>query len=154
MNFATKSRYTRIWTWLIWGLVVLVMLTAPSALIQDGGAGHAVAVTLQTEAPEALYPWRSRSRWKKWAQRRYQRWRRRRQEALWRARRARVFLLGVQSVAGVFDVLLQRQLRYQVGVLPIMYALLEQLQVRRIINQHVPSRAQVDIGAVALVLII
>ena len=106
MNSATKSRYTRIWTWLIWALVVLVMLTAPPALIQDGGAGSAAAVTLEREEAVTLYPWRSRSRWKKGAWRRYQRWRRRRQQALWKARQARLYLLGVRSVAGLFDVLL------------------------------------------------
>jgi transposase len=44
--------------------------------------------------------------------------------------------------------------RYQVGALPVLYALLETLQVRQVINRHCPSQAEVDHGTVALVLVL
>ncbi len=89
-----------------------------------------------------------------WAWRRYQQLRRRHQQAVRTARKVRLLLLGARSLAALFAVLTRRQTSMQVGSLPILYALLERLQVRRIINKHVPSRAQVDIGTVALVLIL
>ncbi len=154
MNFATKSTYMRIWAWLVWALLILALLTAPQILLQEGHPVHAVGVALQTEDAQRLYPWLPRKRWRKWAWRRYQQLRRRHQQAVRTARKARLLLKGVRSLAALFAVLTRRQISVQVGSLPILYALLERLQVRRIINKHVPSRAQVDIGTVALVLIL
>ena len=152
MNFATKSTYTRIWVWLVWALLVLALLTAPQTVLQEGHPIQAAGVVLQTEDMQTLYPWLSRERWRKWAWRQYQQWRRRYREAVRKARKVRVLLWGARSLAAVFEVLTRRQISLQVGSLPLLYALLEQLQVRRIINQHVKSRAEVDIGTVALVL--
>jgi len=45
------------------------------------------------------------------------------------------------------------QLRRRVGALPVLYALLEELRVREIINRYCATRAEVDHGTVALVLI-
>jgi transposase len=45
-------------------------------------------------------------------------------------------------------------MRKHLGALPVLYALLETLQVRDIINRHCPTRAQVKHGSVALVLIL
>ena len=56
-------------------------------------------------------------------------------------------------MAQVVDWLTASQLRYQLGALPILYALLETLNVRDIINRQCPSRVEVDHGTVALVLI-
>jgi len=42
----------------------------------------------------------------------------------------------------------------ELPALPVLYALLETLQVRDIINRHCPTRAQVDHGTVALMLIL
>ncbi len=154
MNFATKSTYTRIWVWLVWALLVLALLTAPQTVLQEGHPIQTAGVVLQTEDMQTLYPWLSRERWRKWAWRQYQQWRRRYREAVRKARKVRVLLWGARSLAAVFEVLTRRQISLQVGSLPLLYALLEQLQVRRIINQHVKSRAEVDIGTVALVLIL
>jgi len=57
-------------------------------------------------------------------------------------------------MATVVDWLTRAQLRRHLGALPVLYALLEILQVRHIINRHVPTAAQVDHGTVALVLIL
>jgi transposase len=45
-------------------------------------------------------------------------------------------------------------MRRRLGALPVLYALLDVLQVRDIINRHCPTRAEVDHGTVALVLIL
>jgi len=52
------------------------------------------------------------------------------------------------------DWLTQAQLRRHLGALPVLYALLEVLQVRAIINRHCPTAAEVDHGTVATVLIL
>ena len=52
------------------------------------------------------------------------------------------------------DWLTKAQLRRHLGALPVLYALLDVLQVRQIINRHCPTAAQVDHGTVAMVLIL
>jgi transposase len=52
------------------------------------------------------------------------------------------------------DLVTRSQLRRRLGALPVLYALLEALRVSEIINRHCPTRAQVDHGTVALVLIV
>ena len=154
MYSATKSTYMRIWTWVVWVLLVLALLTAPQTLLQEGHPIHAVGVVLESEDARDLYPWLPRTRWRKWAWRRYQAMRRRHRQAVRQARKAWLLLRGVRTLAGLCDLMLQRQISRQVSSLPVMYVLLERLQVRRIINKYVPTRAQVDVGTVALVLIL
>jgi hypothetical protein len=154
MNFATESRRTRIWVWLVWALVVLASLTKPSSFSLNVTPAPAVGVVLQEEKEGALFPWRSRYRWKKWAWRHYQAWRQRYRRSLWAARWARLALCGVVPIAQVVDWLTTSQLRYQLGALPVLYALLETLNVREIINRRCPTQAEVDHGTVALVLIL
>jgi hypothetical protein len=67
---------------------------------------------------------------------------------------ARLALHGVLTMAQVVDWLTASQVRYQLGALPVLYALLETLQVRQIINRHCPSRADVDHGTIAMVLVL
>jgi transposase len=57
-------------------------------------------------------------------------------------------------MAQVVDWLTRAQLRRHLGALPVLYGLLEALQVRDIINRHCPTAAQVDHGTVALILIL
>jgi transposase len=57
-------------------------------------------------------------------------------------------------MAQVVDWLTVGQVRYQIGALPVLYALLETLKVRQIINRHCPTRAEVDHGTVALVIVL
>ncbi len=52
------------------------------------------------------------------------------------------------------DWLTRAQLRRHLGALPVLYGLLEVLQVREIVNRHCPTAAEVDHGTVAMVLII
>lgn len=57
-------------------------------------------------------------------------------------------------MAQVVEWLTAHQVRYQVGALPVLYALLETLKVRAVINRHCPGQAEVDHGTVALVLVL
>ena len=101
-----------------------------------------------------LFPWQRGERVKKWALHRYRVMRARYREARRVARLARLKLRAVTSMAQVVDLLTSRQVRYQLGALPVLYVLLETLQVRQIINRHCPTRADVDHGTVALVLVL
>ena len=154
MYFATESTRTRIWVWLVWALVLFACLTTPSSFSLEVTPAPAVGVALQEEEEETLFPWRSRYRWKKWAWRHYQAWRQRCRRAQQVAGLARLALRGMVPMAQVVDWLTASQLRYQLGALPVLYALLETLNVRDIINRHCPTRAEVDHGTVALVLIL
>jgi transposase len=70
------------------------------------------------------------------------------------ARIARLALGGALNLATVVDLLTKTQLRRHLGALPVLYALLDVLQVRQTINRHCPTAAQVDHGTVAMVLIL
>jgi len=154
MYFATESTRTRIWVWLVWAFVLIACLTRPTSFSLDITPAPAVGVVLQEEEAWTLFPWRSRYRWRKWKWRRYQVWRQRYRRARRVAGLARLALRGMMPMAQVVDWLTASQLRYQLGALPVLYALLETLNVRDIINRHCPTRAKVDHGAVALVLIL
>jgi len=154
MHFATESTRTRIWVWLVWAFVLIACLTRPTSFSLDITPAPVVGVVLQEEEAWTLFPWRSRYRWKKWKWRRYQVWRQRYRRARRVAGLARLALRGMMPMAQVVDWLTASQLRYQLGALPVLYALLETLNVRDIINRHCPTRAKVDHGAVALVLIL
>jgi transposase len=101
-----------------------------------------------------LFPWLSRQRWRKWAWRRYCALRRAHRRAVWVARLARLALAGALTLAQLVDLVTHSQLRRHLGALPVLYALLEVLQVREIINRHCPTAAEVDHGTVATVLIL
>lgn len=153
MNSATESSHTRIWVWLVWALVVIACVTAPGAIRTEGTQASAVGVVLQEE--EAwLFPWTPRQRWKKWAWQRYRAWRARQRQAKQVAALARLALAGMIPMAQVVNWLTARQIRYQLGALPVLYALLETLNLRSIINRHCPTRAEVDHGTVAMVLVL
>ena len=62
--------------------------------------------------------------------------------------------MGALSLAQLVDVLTQSQLRRHLGALPVLYALLEVLHIREIINRHCATAAEVDHGSVAVVLIL
>jgi transposase len=63
-------------------------------------------------------------------------------------------LMGALTMAAVVDLLTQAQLRRHLGAIPVLYALLDTLQVREIINHHCPTAAEVDHGTVAVVMIL
>jgi transposase len=158
MNFATKSRRTQILVWLIWAIACLVFMVLPEqAVVSDGtviGLPALAGVVTHDPRNGPLFPWHPRHRWRKWAWRRYCALRRAHRRALWLARWARLALTGALTLAQLVDLVTHSQLRRHLGALPVLYALLEVLRVREIINRHCPTKADVDHGTVAMVLIL
>jgi transposase len=155
MNFATKPFDRRILVWIIWLIALLVFMQPISQPEnQPGSRLTLLGVVTHDSRDGPLFPWQTRYRWKKMALAKYRTWRR----AYRRARRvailARLVLSGVLNMAQVVDWLTARQVRYRLGALPVLYALLETLGVRQIINRHCRTKAAVDHGTVALVLIL
>lgn len=155
INFATKTSRTRILVWVIWFLALLVF----SQPLVAGSSNHSQAVPLEgvvSHNPQdgPLFPWLPRKRWKQRALRRYRAWGRAYRQAKWAARAARVGLQGAVTLAQVMDWLTVRQQQYRIGALPVLYALLETLQVSHIINRHCPTKGEVAHGTVAIVLIL
>jgi hypothetical protein len=97
---------------------------------------------------EPRFPWQPRGRWRKWALAHSLAARRAYQRAQWTARLARLCLKGTFSFAALVDWLTRAQLRRQLGALPVLYALLEILQVQSIINRYCPSEAEIAPGTV------
>ncbi|MBU0490483.1 MAG: DUF4277 domain-containing protein [Chloroflexi bacterium] len=165
MHGTTRARGTRILVWLFW-FVALLALAWGAGLPGDPLGIHREPVLLAGLAlpeptPQDLFPWRPQGRWRRWAWRRYQAARRvyRRArwiyyQAAWAARLARLLLGGALTMATLVDLLTRAQLRRQMGALPVLYALLEILQVRPVINRHCPTAAEIDHGTVALVLVL
>lgn len=158
MHFATKRRQTQILVWLIWAIACLVFWAWP----EQATVGHwsvpdlpaLPAVVTHDPGNGPLFPWHPRHRWRKWAWRRYCALRRAHRRAVWTARLARLALTGALTFAQVVDLLVRSQMRKHLGALPVLYALLETLQIQDIINRHCPTRAQVKHGTVAVVLIL
>jgi transposase len=104
------------------------------------------------QSPDAAVPWFSRSlraRWQ-WAWYSVEQW--------LKAGQAWVLLLARLStgrtLADLIGVLTRRCVGRYLGALPVLYALLERLQVRVIINRYCPTESPVDHGAVAVVLVL
>lgn len=158
MHFATKSKRTQILTWLIWALACLLFCLAPEAMASDTwpALDLPALTTVITPQPDVVspFPWTPKTRWRKWAYHRYCVWRRVHQRAVRMARLAQLRLTGALTLAQLIDLVTEAQFRRHLGALPVLYTLLERLQVRAIINRHCPTRAQVDHGTVALVLIL
>lgn len=156
-----KSRFGQVLIWFIWLLVFLVSLGS-AALAQAGPPESLAIVVTCPPRPGLLFPWEPRFRWRKWALLRYHTYKQRFRQARWAYRRAvwtahlaRLALLGMIPFARVVDWLTRSQLRRQLGALPVLYPVLEILDVRSIVNRHCPQgRAKVDPGAVVLALIL
>jgi transposase len=99
-----------------------------------------------------LFPWKYRLR--VIVRRRRRALRRTWHRVVWAARLAKLALRGALTMAQIVDWLTRAQLRRHLGALPVLYGLLEVLQVREIINRHCPTPAEVDYGTVAMVLIL
>ena len=154
MNFATKSGCTRILVWLIWYIALLVFIQ-PARLDESRHSPVPLLGVVSQEAEKgSLFPWQAHYRWKKLALKQYRAWRRAYRRAKWAARRARLAMSGAVTMAQLVNWLTRGQQHYQVGALPVLYALLETLQVRHIINRHCPTKGEVDHGTVALVLVL
>ena len=158
MYFATKRRQTQVLVWLIWAIACLMFLAMPEQILAGNWTVPDLpalpGIVTHDPGNGPLFPWHPRHRLRKWAWRRYCAWRRAHRRALWTARLARLALTGALTLAQVVDLLTQSQIRRHLGALPVLYALLETLQIRDIMNRHCPTRAQVDHGTVALVLIL
>jgi len=158
MNSATKSRRTQILVWLIWAMACVVFILLPEQGIQrpqvtlDLPTLPSVVTYDRRNGP--LFPWHPKHRVRKWAWRRYCILRQAHRRAIWVARLARLALSGALSLATVVDLLTKAQLRRHLGALPVLYALLDVLQVRQTINRHCPTAAEVEHGTVAMVLIL
>jgi transposase len=154
MKSATKSRYTQVLVWLIWVIVLLVFRETPAgnpdALTCEPPVLAGIVTHRGRDGP--LFPWQRRLRVRIWRQRRVLR--RTGHRVVWAARLAKLALRGALTMAAIVDLLTQAQLRRYMGALPILYGLLEVLDVRRIINRHCPTAADVDHGTVAVVLIL
>jgi transposase len=159
MYFTTNRRWSDAVVWCFWFLILLTVawhggppwLTVPPATGTSPGDAVALLVLPPTAGGT---PWPLRRRWRKWAITHYHAARRAYWRAVWAARGARLLLRGALTLAAVVDWLTRAQLRRQLGALPVLYRLLELLDVRQIINRHCPSAAQVDHGAVVVVLVL
>jgi transposase len=162
MDSTTQSRWLHILVWLFWFLVVLTWAFACDLPVAQGREQAAwpepvlelTTVPCPNRTAGSFWPWQPVGRWRKWAWRRVQAARRAYRRAVWAARRARLLLGGALSLATVVDWVTRAQLRWSLGALPVLYAVLEVLRVEAIINRHCPSEAEVSHGTVALVLIL
>lgn len=156
--YFVQSRQRKILVWLVWAVACLVFLALPQQIgLNDRAAPDLPALPgVITYDPRngPLFPWQPRFRWRTWAYRRYKALQRAHRRAVWVARLARLALSGALTLAQVIDLLTRAQFRRHLGALPVLYALLETLQVRSIIKRHCPTRAEVDHGTVALVLVL
>ena len=150
MNSATKTYLKQVSIWLLWALVLFAcasmmtdLLASPGetlpALVSDVYRQQKGGWLLHGRYRLRLLLWRG---WRLWLR------------AVWAGRMARLAVQGSLTLAQVVDWLTHAQLRRHLGALPVLYALLDKLRVREIINRHCPTAAQVDYGTVALVLIL
>jgi transposase len=155
MNLVTTfSREYHIVVWIVWLLVVLVVLLQPSMLPEYGAdsVARGISVVFADTPGHELFPWWPRVRWRKHALAAYRRWKRAKRQAWRAAQLARLALAGVITFATIVDWLTKWQLHHQLGALPVLYAVLDVLQVQAIINRYCPNQREVDNGTVALVL--
>ncbi len=154
MKSATKSQYTQVLAWLIWIIVLLVFTQQPESSLDvpasEPSALTGVIIPRWLDGP--LFPWKYRLR--VIIRRRRRILRRTCHRVVWATRLIKLALRGALTMAQVVDWLTRAQLRRHLGALPVLYGLLEVLQVRDIINRHCPTAAEVDHGTVAMVLIL
>jgi transposase len=161
MYLTARFRQIPISAWLLWAIVCLVFVAAP-AVGHDGNVGSPPALTgvvTHDSRSGPLVPWQPVHRSRGWLRKEFRlrlrrAWRRAHRRAALSKHLTRLILKGALTMAAVVDLLTQSQLRRQMGALPVLYALLETLQVREIINRHCPTAAEVDHGTVAVVMIL
>jgi len=147
--------------WFLWAIVCLVFIAAP-AVEYDGNVGSPLALTgVVTHDPQSgsLVPWQPVHRSRRWLRNEFRwqihrAWQRVHRRAALIKHLTQLTLKGALTMAAVVDLLTRSQLRRQMGALPVLYALLEVLQVRETINRHCPTRAEVDHGTVAVVMVL
>ena len=148
MYCITNRRWSYAVVWWFWFLVLLTVAwqggppwatTVPPVAAPPGEA--VALLVVPPSAPGTPWPWQSRGRGRKWAVARYHAAQRAYRRAVWAARGARLLLRGALSMAAVVDWLTRAQLRRQLGALPVLYRLLELLDVRQTVNRHCPGAA-------------
>jgi transposase len=161
MPIVPRPRWGDLSSWGIWLIVVLVIVLSPWRMPLSGlspqpallPAARVSAESLDVwHSPYAAVPWFSRSlrtRWQ-WAWYTVQQW--------LKAGQAWVLLVArlstCRTLADLIGVLTRRCIGRYLGALPVLYALLERLQVRVLINRYCPTESPVDHGAVAVVLVL
>ena len=149
MNSATKTYLKQILIWLMWALALFACVSIMQNLTASGDTLPALVSDVYRQQ-QGAWLLRGRYRLRLWIWRGWQLWLR----AVWAGRMAQLAVHGALTLAQVVDWLTRSQLRRHLGALPVLYALLEKLHIREIINRHCPTAAQVDHGTVALVLIL
>lgn len=151
MHSATKAYRKQILTWILCALVVCVLVATARQIPATPDADLSALAGL-VRHKGLLFQWPYR--WRIVIRRRGRELRQIYHRVTWAMRLIDLALQGALTMAQLVNALTRAQTRRQLGALPVLYALLEVLQVREIINRHCPTEAQVDHGAVALVLIL
>jgi transposase len=156
MYLTTSDCKDQITTWLVWLLVMVTMLLLPSVEPEYGveAVVNSTSIVLADAPGHELFPWWPRKRWRKHALAAYRRWKQAKRQAWRAAQLARLAMAGAITFATLVDWLTRQQLRRQLGSLPVLYAVLDVLQVQSIINRYAPNRREVDNGTVAQVLVL
>ena len=158
-KYATREFHLRVLVWLVWFVVLLTAIDVTAVHAASPTTAPLLGVVSHDASKSGpLFPWEVGYRWKKWALHRYRKWR----NAYRRAKRivqlAQLAQSGMMTMAEVVDWLTASQVRYKLGALPVLYALLQTLEVERIINRHCPTRTprtpDVEYGTVVLVLVL
>ena len=175
MDVITKMHWRRVLAWLFWFLVALSWVCAYTLPVEYQGdalyrsdqvasAGQMLALATSSDGEVGLF-WAQRRRCRKWAWIHYQAGCRMYRQALWTARMAyvravwaagmaRLILTGALTFATLVDWVTKAQLRRNMGALPVLYAVLDVLHVKEMIDRHCPTEAEVSHGTVAVVLIL
>jgi transposase len=161
MPIVPRSCWGDLSSWGLWLIVVFVMVLSPWRMSLPGFSSQPALLPAAPRSAESLdvwhspyaaVPWFSRSlraRWQ-WAWCSVEQW--------LKAGQAWALLLirlsACRTLAELIGVLTRRCVGRYLGALPVLYALLERLQVRAIINRSCPTESPVDHGAVAVVLVL
>ena len=155
MQFATKPFRMQVSVWLIWFISCLIFLINPTPSdILASTQPILSAVALHDENSGSAFPWKSKRRLRKWAWKRYQALKSANKKAKRMAWFAHLALSGTSSMAQVADWIIRSQLVRHLGAFPFLYDFLEKLKVDEIINRYTPTKADVDYGTVAMLIIL
>jgi transposase len=161
MPIVPRPRWGDLTSWGLWLIVVLVMVLSPWRMTSLGSSSQPALLPAAPVCAEALAVWHSpyaavpcfsrslRARWHR-AWYGVEQWRRAGQAWLL----LMVRLSTCRTLADLIGMLTRRCVGRYLGALPVLYALLERLQVRVIINRYCPTESPVDHGAVTVVLVL
>lgn len=155
-----QPRWGDLFAWVLWLIVALAMLLSPWRMTMTTPSSQPAWLAPSFPPTERLDLWRNPADLPWFSRTLHARW----QSAWYQVRlceqalRAWGLLLlrlwGCRTLAEVIQVLTRRCLVRYLGALPVLWLLLEQLQVRTIINRYCPTESPVNHGTVALVLVL